>query len=413
LNDLDSELQATRDNSHLYRAILRCLHRPLSVLLSNLSANLLPLLSSPAFTTPPAPTPQAPNPNATQLHALALAGVAGELLETFDELGLGLEADMRGEGLKMIRESLVSLVGRVVNPLVGAIKADLTPLIMALENPTSVNGGPTKPLTGPRPVTIQHPSIIALQTMVPIYARAVARYTTWTTSQATLASLLISLLWRGLVALANRPHQSVLPPSSPVVSPGVLRGRRASMSPPATPPARFTIKLPPSRPPSPPLVQVLSTTAADARSLRDLLSLLPRPVAANQLACEAVDEAFDGLRALADLLEAAQTNAFAKGTQTQVELETELEMLTADLPTLISLPIILHTYYSPSRTVAEMLGIPEDEYRKSCLSGFARAEECASVVGQRVLDVLANEALMPAHGVVTKWLEAELTTADD
>jgi len=118
------------------------------VLLSNLSANLLPLLSSPAFTTPPAPTPQAPNPNATQLHALALAGVAGELLETFDELGLGLEADMRGEGLKMIRESLVSLVGRVVNPLVGTIKADLTPLIMALENPTSVNGGPTKPLGG-------------------------------------------------------------------------------------------------------------------------------------------------------------------------------------------------------------------------------------------------------------------------
>ena len=40
--------------------------------------------------------PQMPNPNPTQLHALALAGIAGELLETFDDLRLGLEVDVRG-----------------------------------------------------------------------------------------------------------------------------------------------------------------------------------------------------------------------------------------------------------------------------------------------------------------------------
>lgn len=411
-----SELQATRDNPHLHRALLRYLHRPLSVLLSNLSAHLLPLVSSPAFLTPPTPTPQAPNPNPTQLHALALAGLAGELLETFDDLGLGMEVDVRGEGLKMIRESLVSLVGRVVNPLVGGIKAELMPLIVALENPISVTGGPAKIHTGSKLAIIQHPSIVALQTMMPIYARALNRHCASTTSQATLASLLISLLWRGLVALANRPYQSVSPPNSPSLPTAVYKGRResTSMSPPATPPTRFAIKLPPSRPPSPPYAQAVSTVAADARALNDLLNLLPRPVAANKLACEAVDEAFDGLKALTAVLEAAQTNAFAKGTQTQAELDTELEVLTADLPTLISLPIVLRAHVSTSRTVAEMLGIPEDEYRKGCLAGFSRAEECAAAVGQRVLDVLlTNEAPTQANMAVIKWLEVELTNPDD
>jgi len=245
---------------------------------------------------------------------------------------------------------------------------------------------------------------------MPIYARALIRYTQWTTSQATLASLLISLLWRGLVALANRPYQSVSPPGSPGLNSAVVKGQRqsASMSPPATPPSvRFTIKLPPSRPPSPPSVQVPSTASADARALYDLLSLLPRPVAASQLAHEAVDEAFDGLKGVAALLEAEQTNAFAKGGQ------TELERLTADLPTLIALPIVLRGYCPTFRTVAEMLGISEDEYRKGCLLGFSRAEECAAAVGQRVLAVLTNEPHTLANVIVTKWLEVDVATADD
>lgn len=413
---LNSELHATRDNPHLHRAILRCLHRPLSVLVSNLSAHLLPLLSSSAFLTPAAPTPQAPNPNPTQLHALALAGLAGELLEVFDDLGLGMEVDARGEGLKIIRDSLVSLVSRVVNPLMGSIKAELTPLIVALENPVTMNAGPARTLAGSKPSMVQHQSIIALQTLMPIYARALTRYTASTTSQATLASLLISLLWRGVVALAHRPYQQVSPPNSPGLGPAMLKGRRqsTSMSPPVTPPStRFAIKLPPSRPPSPPSVQVPSTAAADARALYDLLSLLPRPVAANQLAHEAVDEAFDGLKALRALLEAAQTNAFGKGHQTEAELETELEALTTDLPTLIALPIILRAYCSTSRTIAEMVGISEDEYRKGCLPGFSRAEECAAAVGRRVLDVLANEAVTSAKLTVIIWLEVEVANADD
>jgi len=403
-----SELQATRDNPHLYRAILRCLHRPLSVLLSNLSAHLLPLLSSNAFLSPP--TPQLPNPNPTQLHALALAELAGELLETFDGLALGLETDSRGDGLNLVRGGLMSLVGRVVNPLMGSLKAELMPLIVALESPAGVHAGPAKSLGATKPPIMHHPSIATLHTIVPIYAKTLTRYTASTASQAALASFLISLLWRALVALAHRPYESVSPASSPGLSAAVLRGRRqsASMSPPATPPVRFTMKLPPSRPPSPPSVSV-SPAAADARALYDLLSLLPRPVAASQLAREAVDEAFDGLKGLAALFEAVQTDAFAKGSHT----EAELEMLTEDLPTLIALPVLLRGHCSTSRTVAEMLEVSEDEYRKWCLLGFTRAEECAAAISQRVLDVLTNEAQTLANVAIIKWLEAELATADD
>jgi hypothetical protein len=88
---------------------LRSLQRPLSALLTNLSNNLLRLLSSPEFLNPLASTIQAPDPNPTQAHALSYATLAGELLEVFDELGLGLDSDLRGDGLKSTREGLMSV----------------------------------------------------------------------------------------------------------------------------------------------------------------------------------------------------------------------------------------------------------------------------------------------------------------
>ncbi|CCM01934.1 uncharacterized protein FIBRA_04007 [Fibroporia radiculosa] len=137
-----SEIKASRENPHLYRALLRTLHRPLSVLLSNLSSDLLPLLSSETFHANISPTPQNPLPNATQLHALGLASLAGELLETFDGLGLGLETDMRGDGLKNIREGLVSVVKRVVDPIMNAMKKELLPVLEALETVPNAPGAP-------------------------------------------------------------------------------------------------------------------------------------------------------------------------------------------------------------------------------------------------------------------------------
>jgi len=58
------------------------------------------------------------------------------------------------------------------------------------------------------------------------------------------------------------------------------------------------------------------------------------------------------------------------------------------------------------RTVAEMLGISEDEYRKGVFSAFSRAEEyLPAVVSGYSLPSLRSPT--PANLVVTKWLEVE------
>ncbi|KAJ7039209.1 hypothetical protein C8F04DRAFT_1087512 [Mycena alexandri] len=373
-----SELAATRENPHLNRAILRSLLRPLS----------------------------APTPNPTQLHALALSAFAGEVLEVFDELALGLDADTRGDGLKVIREGLVSIVNRVVNPLVAGIRAEMMPLLEALEAPNSCNI--TKVASGVKHAPVQHQSITALTAVIPVYARALSRYTASRYSQAALTPFLISVVWRGLVALANRPYSPPSPPPSPGLLPtlAVKKRRSASITPPLTPPsARFTIKLPPSRPPSPPSVPTPTSTAVDARVLCELLGTLPRPAAdtgSARLANEAIEEAFDGLKALLPLLEAVQMLP-----PSQLVSEEELEVLTEELPTLIALPVLLNAYGNQSgRSVAQILGLPEVEYRKGCLSGFGRAEECAGAVGQRILDMFRRGEAAPA--IVREWLEAEM-----
>ncbi|KII92130.1 hypothetical protein PLICRDRAFT_36919 [Plicaturopsis crispa FD-325 SS-3] len=412
-----SELRATRDNTHLNRATIRCLHRPLSVLITNISAHLLPLLSSPAFLDPPAPTQQSPNLNSTQLHAIALATFAGEVLETFDELGLGIDsADIRGDGLKSIREGLISLVSRVVNPLITGIRRDIMPVLEALEVPNTVSSGSpsTKPVVANGKSTasslVFHPSIVILQGIVPIYAKALGRYTSTAATQTPLATLLISIAWRGLVALAHREPRPPTPPPSPTPIPPVMKKQRRLSSGPQTPSsARFAIKLPPSRPPSPPPVPLPASTAADARALYDLLNLLPRPNGAQEstrLAREAVDEAFDGLKTLAAFLEAVQDNALLKESD---GVPARLDALTADLPTLVALPALMRAC-GEVRSVAGILGFAEEEYRGECLSGFGRAEDCAGVVAQRVLDVLLADG---ADGVLEGWLEREIELADD
>jgi hypothetical protein len=56
-----------------------------------------------------------------------------------------------------------------------------------------------------------------------------------------------------------------------------------------------------------------------------------------------------------------------------------------------------------------MLGLSEEEYRKECLFGFGRAEECATLVALRVMDVLC--ASPEANPIVCKWLEMEIIEA--
>ncbi|KAI0645964.1 hypothetical protein C8Q79DRAFT_910078 [Trametes meyenii] len=427
-----SEVKASRENPHLYRAVIRTLQRPLSVLLSNISTNLIPLLSSPAFHTPAAPTPQEPQPNATQLHAVALATFAGELLESFDEIGLGVDADTRGENLKGIREGLVSIVKRVVEPLINGMKNELMPLLESLETvPPAVtaNGVAGKTLATAKS-HVHHPAITTLQSLAPIYSRALTRYVASAYAESALASFVISLVWRGLVALSHRPTPPPSPPASPSMHTLSLKPKdpkKPSTTPPATPPAsRFTLKLPPSRPPTPPSPGLRGpTVASDARALYNLLDQLPKPSQDKEqtrLAREVVDEAFEGLSALIALLESIQPHVVparpaAPGGSPKAplaELEADLELLTADLPIVIALPILLRAFVPGERAVHGLLGLGEAEYRQGCLGGFGRAEECGIAVGQRVLDVLrADPGVRVQEGGegLLRWLERELEAA--
>lgn len=367
-----------------------------------------PLLASPAFLTPPAPTTQSPNPNAIQLHALAVATFAGELLESFDDLNLGLDSDIRGDGLKVIRDGLVSLVNRVINPLIGGIRNELVPILDALELPT-----PGKVAPGTKSI-ILHNSIVTLQSIVPVYAQTLRRYTVSRTAQNVLAPFVISLVWRSIVALCHRPV-STSPPPSPGLLPLIgLKKRRGSpsSSPPLTPPAtRFTIKLPTSRPPSPPVQHLIPSLspATDARALCDLLATLPVPVAdseSGRLAREAVDEAMNGLRALADLFDLAPSLLKVSDEQTVEGNALELERRTEKIPTLIALPVLLRAQGGLDLQSEAVLGLSEEDYRNSCLTGFGRADECATPVGLRVCAHL--RALAGTRTVLLAWLEKEI-----
>lgn len=397
-----SELQAAHDNRHLYKAVLRALQKPLSVLLSNLSALLPPLLSSPAFLQPSAPTLQMPSPNATQLHALAIADFAGELLSSFDDMALGLDTDGRGDGLQPIRAGLVSLIGRVITPLITGIKEALIPLLDALEFPPK-----TTPNKAKGPV---HPSITALRSSVPVYGRALARYASTYHSDTLHASFLISIVWRALVALSHRSMMTQ--GSTPVVlsekgqyapSPRIL----------ASPTGLFNLKRGSSRPTSP---VIGSAAVADAKALYEIFSRFPRPTH-TQVAREAVDEAFVHLEALVSLLKVADDPFFVIN-KTAEETADEIHDLTDDLPTLIALPVLLRVQYFGSTlglqvsTVPALLNTPEDVYRKDCLAGFGRAEHCGPVVAQRVLDVIYARPVVDSSSCLVDWLEARLGQND-
>jgi hypothetical protein len=390
-------------------------------LLYNISAHLLPLIYSPAFLAI-ALTPHAPNFNPTQIHAIALATLAGEVLEFFDELGLGSDHEVRSDGLRGTREGLMSLVSRVVNPVVLGIQNKITPLIDQLENVPSLNRGGLGPsIKVPKATIPYHPSITSLQVVLPVYAKALTKIAAIVAAQSILATMLIGLIWHSLVALSHRKPPAVSPPSSPPLAPAVARVKtRASQTttPPTSPPSsRFSMMLPPSRPSTPPGTSSAPTQAGDARALHELLNLLPCPSKENPttvLAREAVDEAFEGLAALVALFELIQTRGALTSATNVDDLEAELELVTEKLPTLIGLPVMLWAYVSngfqdgETRCVWSMLGMAEVEYRKNCLGGFNRADECEEVVGQHVVRMLRSDNSSVGALMVAKWLERQI-----
>jgi cation transporter-like permease len=323
-------------------------------------------------------------------------------------LGLGLDADARGDGLKSIREGLVSIILRIVSPLVADIRAELTPVIKALEG---VNDSQTKATAGAKTSTVHHPSIVTLRTVMPVYTKALARYTAFSTAHAVLAAFLVGMVWKGLVALSNRPFIPSAPPSPVLASNKKVRTPPPYSTPPLTPQlGRFTLKLPPSRPPSPPIPAVPASASADAQALFEQLNLLPRPSAdkeATRLAREAVDEAFDALKALSVLLDAIHKTGEGR---TPEDMAKEIHELAKGIPLLVALPVLLHAYGGlNSSSVAKLLDLSGTEYRRSCLSGIGRAEESAHVIAQSVMDAL--EAQGETNGIVYQWLLIESSTS--
>jgi len=149
------------------------------------------------------------------------------------------------------------------------------------------------------------------------------------------------------------------------------------------------------------LVITCATPAQDCRALYDLLVELPRPI--DGQAQEAVHEAFEGLRTLPDLIVAVR-NGF------QVSSE-DFDSLTSDIPFLVALPLMLSMSGVGAPSLITLLGISEDEYRKGCLSGFSRAEECAEMIGRRVLEVIKSNPVI--NKVVIQWLETEIEEMED
>ncbi|KAG5220078.1 Adaptin-N domain-containing protein [Salix suchowensis] len=274
--------------------------------------------------------------------------------------------------------------GRALGALITSIKNDLGAVIDGLEFPQT----PIKTIAKP---SVSHPSLVALQGVVPAYTRILERCISLPGSQTTVATFLISLIWRGLVALSHRPYHPPSPPASPYLAAHDVKKRRgSSTTPPLTPPSsRFTIKLPPSRPPSPPS-RITSSTSTDARALYEILSHLPRPAAdkeASRLAREAVEEAFTALHAFDPFIEAVYASTVSPMSTVVAE---RLVTLAKELPTLIVLQVILNAYGSPLGTsLPQILRLDTAEYKQVCLSGFGRAEECGPVWGSMRLTPFA------------------------
>jgi len=229
------------------------------------------------------------------------------------------------------------------------------------------------------------------------------RYTSFRDAQSILASLLIMVVWKASVALAHRPRSFQSPPSSTLEQPGTKKRSSPTGSPAITPlPSRFAIKLPPSRPPSPQLN--VASAAADACALYELLAQFPRPAGESEeihFAREAVDEAFSRLKALVTLLQAADVASH------KINPDFLPGQDISGLPLLIGLPVILRTWdRSCHASIADMVGLSEEEYRKVCLGGFGRAEECEAVVAERVLSALCNDHNV--HPDVLAWMEEEI-----
>jgi hypothetical protein len=173
------------------------------VIVSNLSAQVAVLTAVPGYT--PASVTSSLHPST--VHALALAGFAGEVLETFALYKLSTAST----DLAAIQGHLDNIIGRVTNPLFAGYGSEMTGLLEPLGQGTtfglpvtassSPSGKPGKP----------HPAIVVLGQYMPHFVKALKRCVIPSSqgTQHALAKFLIGTLWQALAQLSHRA-----PPSS-------------------------------------------------------------------------------------------------------------------------------------------------------------------------------------------------------
>ena len=106
---------------------------------------------------------------------LALATFAGELLEVFDELGLGLDSDTRGDSLKLMREALLSVATQVIY-LVSRDQDRACIPYRSAWSACSLVYAPQMPLYIQRRSARSILPILTLRGITPIHTRALTRY---------------------------------------------------------------------------------------------------------------------------------------------------------------------------------------------------------------------------------------------
>lgn len=392
---IHDELGAVSSDLYLYKAILRVLQKPLTVLLSNVSSLVFPLLDFIETCV------------AAQEYVISLATLSAELLEALNGLPMpvGAAKESRiGDGLKSIREGLESIIKRVVSPLVSTVSSSLSSHLDALSG---------------NHATGENKALVALAAAVPGAAQRLAKYTVplGVISQSALATLHIRLVWRALVALSERDiHEPAFPgdkdkekergKSTPqgvkakkdipfsihmtTSRPGLVRGEipssvasatttngtMNSTTPPVTPRSKgvpLPLPSPPrpstpqltsasantkSRSPALPVLHPLAQLLSDAQHTLKLLSSLPSP-AVGCFAREAVNEAYEAFEAFLGFLRwlrAVREVQLAHGggggyavrkedggavSDKRKDFEDELDEKTEDVPTLVALPLLL------------------------------------------------------------------------
>ncbi|KAG8917443.1 hypothetical protein FRC01_002447 [Tulasnella sp. 417] len=180
-----------------------------------------------------------------------------------------------------------------------------------------------------------------------------------------------------------------------------------------------------------PFILALTVIARNAKSVQMSVKRLVLPVEGG-LARDAVDEALKelaGFVAFADYLAAPDTGSsvLLLGTSKDgVDME-KLMKKTTEAPMPLVLPVLLRVallsakFDPPSNTaptspapkvpdtVSAWIGLPEDEYRRSCLGGFGKADECAAIVGKVVL----KNKRMGVLFWMREWLERSVREEEE